>query len=27
MKGWKSVCCRKYDPVAEDYKTTNNATG
>src|SRR5215469_3329393 len=27
MKGWKSVCCRKYDPVAEGYKTTNNATG
>ena len=27
MKGCKSVCCHKYDPVAEGYKTTNNATG
>src|SRR5262249_5319173 len=27
MKGWKSVCCRKYDPVAAGHKTTNNATG
>jgi len=27
MKVWKSVCCRKYHPVAEGYKTTNNATG
>ena len=27
MKGGKSLCGRKYDPVAEGYKTTNNATG
>jgi len=27
MKVWKSVCCRKYHPVAEGYKTTNNAAG
>jgi hypothetical protein len=27
MKGCKSVCCRKYDPVAEGDKTTNSATG
>lgn len=27
MKGWKSVCSRKYDPLAKGYKPNNSATG